>query len=73
VSDDPFSRLSAGSEGLTAGDKVGLMCRDHRGFVEATLAMAKLGADTLLLNTSFAAPQLSEVCQREEGGRGPGG
>jgi fatty-acyl-CoA synthase len=55
-----------GSEGITAGDRVGLMCRDHRGFVEAAVALAKLGADTLLLNTSFSAPQLTEVCQRED-------
>jgi fatty-acyl-CoA synthase len=54
------------SEGITAGDRVGLMCRDHRGFVEAAVALAKLGADTLLLNTSFSAPQLTEVCRREE-------
>lgn len=54
------------TEGLKAGDRVGLMCRDHRGFVEGTTAVAKLGADVLLLNTSFAAPQLTEVCQRED-------
>ena len=42
------------------------MCRDHRGFVEGAFAVAKLGADVLLLNTSFAAPQLTEVCQRED-------
>jgi fatty-acyl-CoA synthase len=53
------------ADGISAGDRIGLMCRDHRGFVEAALAVAKLGADTLLLNTSFSAPQLDEVCQRE--------
>src|SRR5436305_8629616 len=42
------------------------MCRDQRGFVEGALVVAKLGADVLLLNTSFAAPQLTEVCKREE-------
>jgi acyl-CoA synthetase (AMP-forming)/AMP-acid ligase II/uncharacterized membrane protein len=54
------------AQGIEAGDRVGLMCRDHRGFVEGVLAVAKLGADVLLLNTSFAAPQLTEVCRREE-------
>ncbi len=54
------------SEGIKAGDRVGLMCRDHRGFVEGVFAVAKLGADVLLLNTSFAAPQLTEVCRRED-------
>jgi fatty-acyl-CoA synthase len=52
--------------GVGAGDRVGLMCRDHRGFVEAAAAIGKIGADVLLLNTSFAGPQLTEVMKREE-------
>ena len=54
------------AEGVREGDRVGLMCRDHRGFVEGAFAVSKLGADLLLLNTSFAAPQLTEVCERED-------
>jgi acyl-CoA synthetase (AMP-forming)/AMP-acid ligase II/uncharacterized membrane protein len=53
-------------QGVQEGDRVGLMCRDHRGFVEGALGVAKLGADVLLLNTSFASPQLTEVCRRED-------
>jgi fatty-acyl-CoA synthase len=41
------------------------MCRNHRGFIEATLAAAKLGASALYLNTMFAGPQLVEVTKRE--------
>ena len=41
------------------------MCRNHRGFIEATLAAAKLGASALYLNTMFAGPQLVEVTRRE--------
>ena len=41
------------------------MCRNHRYFVEATMACAKLGAVALYLNTAFAAPQLAEVMERE--------
>ncbi len=52
--------------GLSAGDRVGLMCRDHRGFVLGAFAVAKLGCDLLLLNTSFSARQLREVCERED-------
>jgi fatty-acyl-CoA synthase len=52
--------------GLQEGDRVGLMCRDHRGFVEAAIGVAKAGCDVLLLNTSFAARQLEEVAEREE-------
>ena len=51
--------------GIGHGDGVGIMCRNHRGFVEATLAAAKLGASALYLNTMFAGPQLVEVTRRE--------
>lgn len=51
--------------GVQAGDGVGLFARNHRGFVEATIALGKLGANCLLLNTGFAAPQLAEVLARE--------
>ncbi|HEX6228430.1 MAG TPA: AMP-binding protein, partial [Solirubrobacterales bacterium] len=47
------------------GDGVGVMCRNHRGFIETTLACAKIGASALYLNTMFAGPQLVEVMQRE--------
>jgi acyl-CoA synthetase (AMP-forming)/AMP-acid ligase II len=57
---DSFARLGIGS-----GDGVGIMCRNHRGFLEATLAAAKLGASALYLNTMFAGPQLAEVMVRE--------
>jgi fatty-acyl-CoA synthase len=51
--------------GVREGDAVGLMARNHRGFVQAAVAAAKLGADVLLLNTAFAAPQITDVCRRE--------
>ncbi|HEX6666203.1 MAG TPA: acyl-CoA synthetase [Solirubrobacterales bacterium] len=51
--------------GIGWGDGVGIMCRNHRGFIEATLAAAKLGASALYLNTMFAGPQLAEVTRRE--------
>jgi fatty-acyl-CoA synthase len=51
--------------GIGPGDGVGIMCRNHRGFIEATLAAAKLGASALYLNTMFAGPQLVEVTKRE--------
>jgi acyl-CoA synthetase (AMP-forming)/AMP-acid ligase II len=52
--------------GIGYGDGVGIMCRNHRGFIEATLAAAKLGASALYLNTMFAGPQLVEVMRREK-------
>ncbi|MBJ7330051.1 MAG: AMP-binding protein [Solirubrobacteraceae bacterium] len=52
--------------GVRAGSRVGLMCRNHRGFVEGMLASSKVGATTLLLNTDFAGPQLHGVLEREQ-------
>ncbi len=51
--------------GVKAGDGIGIMCRNHRGFVDATGAAAKLGASILYLNTAFAGRQLVEVMERE--------
>lgn len=52
--------------GVRAGDGVAVMCRNHRGFIEASIAVSKLGADVLYLNTAFAAPQLADVVAREK-------
>jgi fatty-acyl-CoA synthase len=41
------------------------MCRNHRYFIEATVALSKLGVNTLYLNTAFAGPQIAEVVNRE--------
>ncbi len=51
--------------GVRPGDGVAVMCRNHRGFIDASIAAAKLGADTLYLNTAFAGPQLVDVLDRE--------
>src|SRR4051794_7525943 len=53
-------------EGVEEGDGVAIMCRNHRYFIEATMACAKLGAVALYLNTAFAGPQLSDVMEREK-------
>jgi acyl-CoA synthetase (AMP-forming)/AMP-acid ligase II len=52
--------------GILEGDRVAIMCRNHRGFIEAAIAVSKLGADALYLNTAFAGPQLTEVVGREK-------
>jgi acyl-CoA synthetase (AMP-forming)/AMP-acid ligase II len=51
--------------GLEAGEGVAILARNHRGFLEAVFAAAKCGARIILLNTSFAAPQIREVAERE--------
>lgn len=48
-----------------APKSVGILCRNHRGFIEALAAAARVGADILLLNTAFGAPQLAGVLERE--------
>lgn len=71
-----WAELDARSDALAAGlrahlggpvETVAILCRNHRGFVEALTAAAKLGADVLLLNTAFSGPQLCEVLVREGG------
>ncbi|MDQ1520968.1 MAG: hypothetical protein QOI55_2041, partial [Actinomycetota bacterium] len=65
------ARTNALARGLSAvgvkpGDVVGILCRNHRYFVDATGACSKLGAHALYLNTSFSTPQLRDVVQRED-------
>jgi acyl-CoA synthetase (AMP-forming)/AMP-acid ligase II len=57
---------SLSQQGVSEGDSVAILVRNHRGFLDACLASSKLGADMLFLNTAFAAPQLGEVCEREK-------
>ncbi|WP_183099224.1 AMP-binding protein [Nocardioides pelophilus] len=54
------------ARGVREGDGVAVMCRNHRGFIEASIAINKVGADVLYLNTAFAGPQLKDVVAREK-------
>ena len=47
--------------GLGEAGSLAVMCRNHRGFVEAMLTASRLGADLLLLNTDFPGPQLAQA------------
>ncbi|HLY47588.1 MAG TPA: AMP-binding protein, partial [Solirubrobacteraceae bacterium] len=51
--------------GLEPGEGIAILVRNHRGFLEAVFAGAKCGARIILLNTSFAGPQIREVAERE--------
>jgi acyl-CoA synthetase (AMP-forming)/AMP-acid ligase II len=53
-------------QGIGVGKGVAIMCRNHRGFIEATIAASKVGADAIFLNTAFSGPQLADVMRREE-------
>ncbi|MGZ6697485.1 MAG: acyl-CoA synthetase, partial [Solirubrobacteraceae bacterium] len=52
--------------GIVEGDGIAILCRNHRGFIEATVAASKLGANALYLNTAFARPQIEDVVDREK-------
>jgi acyl-CoA synthetase (AMP-forming)/AMP-acid ligase II len=61
-------RLLAGvlhARGIGPGSTVGLLCRNHAGFVEAAFAVLWVDADLVLLNTDFGAEQLGDVGRRE--------
>src|SRR5207247_746575 len=57
-----------GAAGIGPDRPLAIMCRNHRGFVEAMLGGSRLGADLLLLNTEVPAPQLGKVLERERPG-----
>jgi acyl-CoA synthetase (AMP-forming)/AMP-acid ligase II len=52
--------------GVHPGDNVGLLCRNHRSFVEGVLALAMLGANVYFLNTGSAAAHLADLVEREQ-------
>ncbi|MGH2905192.1 MAG: AMP-binding protein [Solirubrobacterales bacterium] len=54
------------SAGVREGSRVAILCRNHRGFIEAFVAALKIGADGLLLNTAFAGPQLVQVIEDQD-------
>ncbi|HEX5860531.1 MAG TPA: AMP-binding protein [Nocardioides sp.] len=69
-----WAELDARSDALAVGlaeerghrnGPVAVLCRNHRGFVEALAASTRLGTDALLLNTGFSGPQLADVLERE--------
>ncbi len=65
--DERINAFAAALQRLPGGQPraVGVMCRNHRGFVEAVVAANRIGSDVVLLNTSFAGPALAEVVNRE--------
>ncbi|GAA3666222.1 acyl-CoA ligase FadD12 [Nocardioides ginsengisoli] len=64
---DRSAALAAGLIDVTGGpvETVAILCRNHRGFVDALIASSRLGASALLLNTGFSGPQLADVMERE--------
>ena len=65
LQDMPILASGDDAEAGQGPKSIAIMCRNHRGFVEALVAAERIGADALLLNTSFAGPALADVIARE--------
>jgi acyl-CoA synthetase (AMP-forming)/AMP-acid ligase II len=65
--DETSSAIATGliERGVTDGGSVGLLMRNSRWMPLALSAVAKAGADAVLLNTGFGAEQLGDVMKRE--------
>lgn len=65
--DEQSSAIATGlrKRGVEDGSKVGVLMRNSRWFLLGLAALAKAGADVVLLNTGFGAEQLGDVCERE--------
>ncbi|MGZ4620168.1 MAG: AMP-binding protein, partial [Frankiaceae bacterium] len=66
--DEMSSAIAAGlvDRGIRAGSNVGILARNSRWVGLSLSALGKAGADAVLLNTGFAAPQLADVVTREQ-------
>jgi acyl-coenzyme A synthetase/AMP-(fatty) acid ligase len=51
--------------GVGEGEALAVVCRNHRGFLETLVALSKIGADALLLDTELAGHQLTGLIRRE--------
>ncbi|OBK96551.1 acyl-CoA synthetase [Mycobacterium asiaticum] len=65
--DERINALATALQKLPTGQPkvIGIMCRNHRGFVESLVASNRIGSDVVLLNTSFAGPAMADVVNRE--------
>jgi acyl-CoA synthetase (AMP-forming)/AMP-acid ligase II len=65
--DEASSAVATGltGRGVRDGGSVGLLMRNSRWMALALSAVAKVGADAVLLNTGFGAQQLADVMARE--------
>jgi acyl-CoA synthetase (AMP-forming)/AMP-acid ligase II len=60
--------LATALDAMDVSGAIGVLCRNHRGFVQALLAGSRLGTDVVLLNTDFSGKQLGAVLDRERVG-----
>ncbi|MFC0526138.1 AMP-binding protein [Phytohabitans kaempferiae] len=60
-----LARTLRGTTGVGAGDRIGLLGRNHAGMVEAMVAGTLLGADTVLINTGLSPAQVATVAEEQ--------
>jgi acyl-CoA synthetase (AMP-forming)/AMP-acid ligase II len=51
--------------GVREDDNVAVLACNHRGFIEAVVALSKLGANAVCMNTGLAGRQIAGLCARE--------
>ncbi|WP_433134044.1 AMP-binding protein [Micromonospora sp. CA-240977] len=51
--------------GVQAGDRIGVLCRNHHGLIETIVAATLLGVDAVLVNTGLSAAQLGTVAEEQ--------
>ena len=65
---DRATRISQGLTklGIVGKSKVAVLCRNHAGLIEALVASATLGTDTVLLNTGLSPAQIQTVLREQK-------
>ncbi|TQS44909.1 AMP-binding protein [Cryptosporangium phraense] len=65
---DRATRISQGlaQRGVQGRTRVAVLCRNHAGLIEALVASAMLGADTVLMNTGLSGSQLQAVLREQK-------
>jgi len=65
--DDAANAVANGllAKGVTGGDGVAILARNHRWFLIANYGCARVGARLIMLNNEFSGPQIKEVSERE--------
>jgi fatty-acyl-CoA synthase len=52
-------------QGVRQDSAIGVLCRNHRGLLDAVFAAGKLGAQVVLLDTGLGAAELADAIQHE--------
>jgi acyl-CoA synthetase (AMP-forming)/AMP-acid ligase II len=66
---DRVERLASalqGAIGVVSGQRIGVLCRNHAGIIEAATAAAIVGADAVLVNTGLSPAQLRTVAEEQQ-------